>query len=204
MTNPFDPLLNRSSSHANPEYYYFPLFTKLSSYPPRLSLLAVWQDGQKWTDRQQSSRRTVAWCRHSPDFGARGQRETPLEASPLSMWGWQPAASRLGATVELVRTSVFFSHLQNWRGNPPWKDFVEMEKICRKPTVYRRKSESVRHFWLFVTPWIITCQAPLSFGFPRWEYWISPFPSPGDLPDPAIEPASLTLDSLPLSHQGSP
>ena len=44
-------------------------------------------------------------------------------------------------------------------------------------------------------------------GFSRQEYWSGlPFPSPGDLPDPGIEPMSpaLQADSLPLSHQGSP
>ena len=41
---------------------------------------------------------------------------------------------------------------------------------------------------LFVTPWTIACQAPLSIGFPRQEYWSGlPFPSPGDLPNPEIE-----------------
>ena len=43
---------------------------------------------------------------------------------------------------------------------------------------------------LFVTPWTTACQAPLSMGFPRQDYWSGlPFPSPGDLPDPGIEPA---------------
>ena len=44
-------------------------------------------------------------------------------------------------------------------------------------------------------------------GFPRLEYWGGlPFPSPGDLLDPAIEPRSLAwqVDSLPLSQLGSP
>ena len=45
---------------------------------------------------------------------------------------------------------------------------------------------------LFVTPWTVARQAPLSMGFSRQEYWSGlPFPSPGDLPDPGIEPASL-------------
>ena len=46
----------------------------------------------------------------------------------------------------------------------------------------------------FVTPWTVACQAPLSIGFPRTEYWSGlPFPSPGDLPDPEIEPTSPSL-----------
>ena len=45
---------------------------------------------------------------------------------------------------------------------------------------------------LFVTPWTVVHQAPLSVGFPRREYWSGlSFPSPEDLPDPGIEPVSL-------------
>ena len=59
----------------------------------------------------------------------------------------------------------------------------------------------------FATPWTVARQAPLSMGFPRQEYWSRlPFPSPGDSPRPGIKPVFLALqvDSLPLSHQGSP
>ena len=52
----------------------------------------------------------------------------------------------------------------------------------------------------------IACQAPLSMEFSRQEYWIGlPFPSPGYLPDPGIEPRSSTLqaDSLPSEPPGS-
>ena len=42
-----------------------------------------------------------------------------------------------------------------------------------------------------MTPWPVACQAPLSLGFPRQEYWSElPFHSLGDLPDPGIEPVS--------------
>ena len=45
-----------------------------------------------------------------------------------------------------------------------------------------------------VTPWTVAGQAPLSMGFPRQEYWSRlPFPSPGDPPNPGIEPASPAL-----------
>ena len=47
---------------------------------------------------------------------------------------------------------------------------------------------------LFATPWTVTCQVPLPMGFSRQAYWIGlPFPPPGDLPDPGIEPESLAL-----------
>ena len=64
--------------------------------------------------------------------------------------------------------------------------------------------------WLFATLWSAACQAPLSLGFSRQEYWSElPCSFLGDLPDPGIEPLSpmapeLQVDSLPLSHWGSP
>ena len=51
----------------------------------------------------------------------------------------------------------------------------------------------------------IAHQTPLSMGFSRKEYWSGfPFPSPGDLPDPQIEPRSIALqaDSLPTELPG--
>ena len=55
------------------------------------------------------------------------------------------------------------------------------------------------------TPGTVSRQAPLSRGFPREEYWSGlPFPSPGDLSDPEMEPVSPAwqADSLPLSYLG--
>ena len=52
---------------------------------------------------------------------------------------------------------------------------------------------------LTVTTWSVALQALLSMGFPRQEYWSGlPFPTPGDLPNPGIEPWSpaLQADSL--------
>ena len=50
------------------------------------------------------------------------------------------------------------------------------------------------HVLLFMTPWMVACQAPLSVGFSRQENWSElPFPPPGDLPRPGIEPSSPAL-----------
>ena len=49
---------------------------------------------------------------------------------------------------------------------------------------------------LFVTPWTVACQAPLSMEFPKQEYWSGLLcPSPGDLPNPGIEPWSPALQA---------
>ena len=50
------------------------------------------------------------------------------------------------------------------------------------------------HVRFVVTPWTVAYQASLSMEFSRQEYWSGlPFPSPGDLPNPGIEPGSPTL-----------
>ena len=86
------------------------------------------------------------------------------------------------------------------------------------PCIESEVMKSLSHVQLFAIPWTVVYQASLSMGFSRQEYWSGlPFPSPGDLPDPRIEPRSpaLQADALPseppgkqilyqLSYQGSP
>ena len=49
---------------------------------------------------------------------------------------------------------------------------------------------------VFETPWMVAYQAPRSMGFSRQEYWSGlPFPTPGELPNPGIEPGSLALQT---------
>ena len=84
----------------------------------------------------------------------------------------------------------FFSsycHLQNW-GDWDWE--AQSFQIVSD----RKKSESVHCSVVSnsVTPWIVACQAPLSMGFSRQEYWSGePCPSAGDFPDLGIEPGLL-------------
>ena len=53
------------------------------------------------------------------------------------------------------------------------------------------------HAQLFVTPCTVACQAPLSMGFSRQEYWSGlPCPPPGNLPNPEITPTSLKPPTL--------
>ena len=55
---------------------------------------------------------------------------------------------------------------------------------------------------LFATPWAVAYKAPLSMEFLRQEYWSGlPFPSPGDLPNPGIEPGSPALQADSLSSE---
>ena len=62
--------------------------------------------------------------------------------------------------------------------------------------------KSLSHVQLFATPWTVAFQASPSMGFPRQEYWSGlPFPSPGDLPNPGIEPRSPALEADALTSE---
>ena len=68
----------------------------------------------------------------------------------------------------------------------PWKESYN------KPV--KVKVKSLSRIRLFATPWTAAYQAPQSMEFSRQEYWSGlPFPSPGVLPDPGIEPGSPAL-----------
>ena len=75
--------------------------------------------------------------------------------------------------------------------------------VCVCVCVHTQSLSHVRHL---CNPWTVGCQAPVSTGFSRQEYWSAlPLPIPKDLPNPGIEPSSLVspalqADSLPLHH----
>ena len=71
-----------------------------------------------------------------------------------------------------------------------WDPYVSLMtlQVCHPSACLLSHFTCVR---LFVTPWTVSCQAPLSMGSSRQEYWSGlPCPPPRDLPDPGIEPVS--------------
>ena len=63
--------------------------------------------------------------------------------------------------------------------------------------MYYVPTKLLSHVQLLVTPRTVALQAPLSVGFSRQEYWSGlPYPPPGDLLDPGIEPTSLVSPAL--------
>ena len=71
------------------------------------------------------------------------------------------------------------------------KDGASKDKLPGFSWVKVKSLSCVR---LFAFPWTVAYQASLSLGFSRQEYWSGlPFPSPGDLPNPGIEPGSPKL-----------
>ena len=98
----------------------------------------------------------------------------------VSMWNDQNSHALLETTLEncleASSEAKYMGTLQSWKV---------------KGLVAQLVKELV---WLFATPWTIACQASLSMGFSRKEYWSGlPCPTPGDLPDPGIEPGSPAL-----------
>ena len=72
---------------------------------------------------------------------------------------------------------------------------------------YASTARVLSHVWLFMTPWTVARQAPLSMVFSRQEYWSElPLSSSGDLPDSGIESGSpeLQVNSLPSEAPGKP
>ena len=71
-------------------------------------------------------------------------------------------------------------------------------------TKKQKKVKSLSPVQLFATPWTVAYQAPLSMEFSRQEYWSGlPFPSPGHLSDPGIEPVSPALQADALTSEPS-
>ena len=69
---------------------------------------------------------------------------------------------------------------------------AELKKLLLETGKKGKRSRSVMSD--SATPWTVAYQAPPSMGFSGQEYWSAlPFPSPGDLPDPGIEPGSPSL-----------
>ena len=84
-------------------------------------------------------------------------------------------------------------------GSQGWESQCASISLKSRRLVCFSEKESVSCSVVFdsVTPRTVTCQAPLSMGFPRQGYWGSlPFPLPGDLPNPEIEPTSLMSPAL--------
>ena len=105
--------------------------------------------------------------------------------------------SKLNVTV-LLRPNLLKPVIRFWFSN--WKPKGKMLKYQIQLASYKPlkvkvwKCYSLRHVWLFVTPWTVAHQVPLFMDFSRQGYWSRlPFPSPGDFLHPGIEPRSSAL-----------
>ena len=88
-----------------------------------------------------------------------------------------------------------YSYLENPMDRGAWRVTVHrLHRVGQNWNDLARMHHLPRHVRLFATPYAVAHQAPWSMGFSRQEYRNGlPFPSPGDFPDPGIEPASPAL-----------
>ena len=95
----------------------------------------------------------------------------------------------------------FFITGTNWEALPRIAVLASACSSFEKGLCICVHTQLLSHVILFVTSWTVAHQVPQSMGFPRQEYWSGLlYPSPGDLLDPGIEPASL---ASPASAEGS-
>ena len=89
-----------------------------------------------------------------------------------------------------------------WTEEPGGLQSVGSQKIRRDLAHVHVMLSRFSRVQLHAALWTVALQAPLSMGFSRQEYWCGlPFPSPGDLPNPEIEPGSPALEADALTSE---
>ena len=117
---------------------------------------------------------------------------------------WNGGRWCLGQNTQMMSPSLFQTSFFLCQDHSKWQWLLHDIYVTTPVTttyslladapVTLRCAQFLSHIWLFATPWTVAHQAPLSMGFTRQEYWSRlPFPPPGDLPDPGIEPRSPAL-----------
>ena len=151
-----------------------------------------------------------------------GSQNGALQHPLLSLWLSLPIQARRSQNKQITirhgsRMLVVWPHILHLIHYFPWHPTPVMSLLCPpsylfNSVVLQMCSEDaciLSHFsciWLFVIPWTVAHQAPLSMEFTRQEYWSGlSWPPPGDLPNPGIEPTSLMspvlqAGSLPLAR----
>ena len=115
------------------------------------------------------------------------QKTKIMASGPIPSWEID------GETVETVSDFIFLLSKITTDGDCS-HEIKRHLLLERKAVTNLVKMKSLSRVRLFVTPWTVAYQVPPSMGFSRQEYWSGlPFPSPGHLPDPGIEPGSPTL-----------
>ena len=128
--------------------------------------------------------------RYSDGCWGRGQR-----VSKTQRWLWSKGSAGAGS-----------GRSGSWRqetvAGGPWASLSSFVWSCSVQWIWPlwdslRLACMLSHVWLFSAPWTVAHQAPLTMGFPRQVYRSGvPFPFPGDLPNPRIEPVSLAAPAL--------
>ena len=148
---------------------------EMATHSSILAWKIAWTEKPGWLQSMGSQRVGHNWPTHRPWAAILFSRES----------SWPKNQTEVSCVA-----GVFFTT------EPPGKYYqiYMLSYLCKWGWKVKVKVKSLSPVRLFVTPWTVVYQAPLSTGFSRQEYWSGlPFPSPGGLPDPGIEPGSPTL-----------
>ena len=124
---------------------------------------------------------------------------------------WHTSCSKMVSILSKQKVNTFFHinlSLKLWPGlciqSIKWLNSMRGPYVCIQllSSPHTRACTQSR---LFAAPRTVACPAPLSTEFSRQEYWSGlPFPSPGDLPEPRMEPTSLASPALAEGFSSSP
>ena len=146
----------------------------------QLRQLGFDESGGKSTKNKNEEVTGECGCRVETRVGERGP---PSPSVMTVLWMEAPSSSQLCGRVSIQEAVRCTPAHSNPAHSNPVRGLVFFVVVC-----------SLSHIWLFATPWTVACQARLSMGFSRQEHWSGlPFPSPGTLPNPGIEPVSPVL-----------
>ena len=117
------------------------------------------------------------------------QKSNIMASGPMTSWQID------GETMETVTDFIFLGSKITADGD--FNDDIKRHLLLGRKAMTNLSLSLVSKSCLtLATPWTAACQAPLSIGFSKQEYWSGlPFPSPQDLPDPGIEPGSPAFQS---------
>ena len=149
---------------------------------------------------------------HLP-WGGRGISPWSWFVFPSGLWCWRSFSCAYWPFVYFRWRNVYSNHLHILKtvffscysvvwvlykllGTSPANLFSHLMGLLFTPWMCV-STQLFSRVWLFVTPWTISCQFPLSMEFSKQEYWSGlPCPPAGDLPNPGIKLASLTSPAL--------
>ena len=159
--------------------------------PPDAKSWFIWKDpdaGKDWGQEEKGRTEDRGWMASLTQW-------TWVWVNSGSWW-WTGRPGVL-QSMESQRVGHDWATKLNWTDSSPFS--LEFQTFVQLNVVKKMKVLVAQLCMTLATPWNVACQVPLSMEFSRQEYWNGePFPSPGDLLDPGIEPGSSTLQAVSL------
>ena len=185
-----DPLEKEMATHSSTLAWKIPWMEETGGLQSMGSQSWTWLNDFTWNSGKGTQKGICAWEPHRVllDF-----------SDPQKL----QADTATHLNQSLPQLQKFQSEAGGWGQTPPSREWrssqsslIQFRHCCCWVT--KAKVKVLNRFWLFATPWTVAYQAPPSMGFSGQECWSGvPLPSPGDCPDPGIDPRSKLCPTLP-------